>query len=125
MRSSRNQFGVILTLLAVLAQLHWNTSVPDLLGLELAALLNDPGAICHSGLGDDNGSHAPAAPMQDCPCCLCCATPVLPPPLLVVGFLLPLPAPVSRLSFAPVPPATGPPARHVTDPFPRGPPLQA
>jgi hypothetical protein len=124
MRAPRYQFGLFLALFALLAQLQWNTRLPDLLGLELAALLGGPGAICHAGQ-DDNAPRAPAMPMQDCPCCVCCAAPVLPPPLPVVGFLLPLPAMGSRISFAPLPPATGPPARHVTIPYPRGPPLQA
>jgi hypothetical protein len=116
--------GLLVMLLALAAQLGWSARVPDMPRMELAALLGDAGAICHSG-GGAGGQKRPAMPGQDCPMCLCCIstvqTAVLPVPIVS----LPLPVAIPPARFAVTPPATGPPPLRFAIARPRGPPAQA
>jgi hypothetical protein len=124
MTSRQSRTGLFLALFALLAQLGWNMRVPDLAALELAALLNDPGAICHVA-GDNNGQHGPASPGDDCAMCPCCLGTVL--PVALPDPPPPLPLPTRTATIAPVatPPSTGPPPARFTLARPRGPPAQA
>ncbi len=116
--------GLLLALLALVAQLGWNARLPDLPRMELAALLRDGGAICHVS-GGAGGEKSPAMPDRDCPMCPCCIGTVLPaaPPVPIV--CLPLPEAVSTAQFAVTPPAIGPPPVRFAIARPRGPPAQA
>ena len=113
--------GLFLALLALVAQLGWNARMPR---MELAALLDDAGAICHFS-GAAGGQKSPAMPHQDCSMCLCCIGTVLATALLVpiVSLLLPVAIPPAR--FVVTPPATGPPPVRFAIARPRGPPAQA
>jgi hypothetical protein len=116
--------GLFVMLLALVAQLGWSARVPDVQRMDLAALLGNAGAICHSS-GGAGGQKSPAMPGQDCPMCLCCIstvqTAVLPVP--IVSLSLPVAIPPAR--FAVTPPATGPPPLRFAIARPRGPPAQA
>jgi Protein of unknown function (DUF2946) len=119
-----NQCGLFLVLLALMAQLGWNARVPDMPRMELAALLGDAGAICHSD-GDAGGQKSPAMPDHDCPMCPCCIGSVLTVALPVPTVSLPLPVALPPARFTLTPPTTGPPLLRFTKARPRGPPAQA
>ena len=116
--------GLFVMLLALMAQLGWNARVPDVQRMDLAAMLGDAGAICHSSSGA-GGQKSPDMPGQDCPMCLCCISTVqaaiLPVPIVSV----PLPVAIPPARFAVAPPATGPPPVRFAIARPRGPPAQA
>jgi hypothetical protein len=117
-------FGLFVMLLALVAQLGWNARVPNVQRMDLAALLGNAGAICHSS-GGAGGQKSPAMPGQDCPMCLCCISTVQAAVLPVPIVSLPLPLAIPPARFAVTPPATGPPPLRFAIARPRGPPAQA
>ena len=116
--------GQFLVLLALVAQLGWNARLPDMPRMELAALLRDSGAICHSG-GGAGGKQSPGMPDRDCPMCPCCIGTLLPAAQPVPIVCVPLPEAVSTAQCAVTPPAIGPPPVRFAIARPRGPPAQA
>ena len=123
MMSRPSGTGFLLVLLALLAQLGWNTRLPDLAALELAGMLNPPGVTCHGGAG--NGQQAPGNPADDCMVCPCCLGTVLPAALPVPIVCLPPPVAIPAARFVATPPATGLPPVRFAIARPRGPPAQA
>lgn len=116
--------GLFVMLLALVAQLVWNARVPDVQPMDLAALLSDAGAICHSS-GGAGGQKSPAMPGQECPLCLCCISTVQAAVLPVPIVSVPLPVAIPPARFAVTPPATGPPPVRFATARPRAPPAQA
>jgi hypothetical protein len=116
--------GLFFALLALVAQVGWNARVPDMPGMDLAALMGDAGAICHLSAGAD-GQKSPAMPGKDCPMCPCCTGTVLCAALPVATVSLPLPVAIPPARFVATPPATGPPPVRFAIARPRGPPAQA
>jgi hypothetical protein len=111
-------FGLLFTLLALVAKLASLTVVPRTDGV---AALADASTICHV---DETTDQAPTAPHHpaDCPLCPLCVSVSAPAFALAADPVLPTPPVVAVAAAVVLPPATAPPVTVVLAARPRGPP---
>jgi hypothetical protein len=116
--------GLLLTLLALVAQLAFGAVVPR---PEIALVLDGGGVICHAPAPSDGTTPpAPHHRMPDCQFCPLCAS--LATPGIVLPGAGPHPPPPQAVAFRRPglpPPATAPPVRALLSAQPRGPPALA
>ncbi len=111
--------GLLLALLALVAQLAFGAVVPQ---PEVGRVLAGIGIICHAPAPADSAPKAPAPHRPDCVFCPLCVSLAAPGIVLPAG-ATPLP-PLQVVAFTPpgLPPATAPPIRQTMAAQPRGPP---
>jgi hypothetical protein len=114
-----SHFGLMFTLLALIAQLASGAAV---LRTQVAATLANVTVICHA---DETSDPAPTVPHNpaECPICPLCVSLSSPAVALMAHPALPTPRAVVVASVVVLPPPTAPPSTVVLAAQPRGPPI--
>ncbi len=118
MRDARQDSGLFLALLALLAQLTMAATMPV-----AAVSLANVAVLCHHG-GNSDGPAQPVHQSPDCLLCFFCHTATSPAGLIAAVPPLPQPRSVLIARVMLLPPATAPPPSIVLAARPRGPPVQ-
>ena len=116
-RDIRHTVGVVLALLAVMAQLTTAAAVPP-----STLSLADATVLCQHD-GDTRAPAAPTHPPADCLLCFICHSALSPVGMVTAAPVVPPPSVVWIERSVVLPPATAPPPRISLAARPRGPPI--